>query len=114
MEFGEIRSFCPAFSGEEFLKLPIESDSVAEEPVSSTALKLALSAISAKNKMVLRQSLQNQIDGHDLGYIPLAQCVNWGTKNEGLKNGGFQRQLPKIARFLHLRDYFKITEKQIL
>ena len=39
-----------AFSGEEFRRLPMESvDSVAEEPVSST-LKLAVSAISAKQK----------------------------------------------------------------
>ena len=36
------------FSGDEFRRLPMESDSVAEEPVSST-LRLALSAISAKN-----------------------------------------------------------------
>jgi hypothetical protein len=34
------------FSGEEFRRLPMESDSVALEPVSSTQLKLALSAIS--------------------------------------------------------------------
>ena len=39
-----------AFSGEELRRLPMESvDSVAEEPVSST-LKLAVSAISAKQK----------------------------------------------------------------
>ena len=38
------------FSGEEFRRLPMESDSVALEPVSSTQLKLALSAISAKKK----------------------------------------------------------------
>ena len=49
-----------AFSGEELRRLPMESvDSVAEEPVSST-LKLALSAISAKNK-----TKNELIGGHD-------------------------------------------------
>ena len=42
------------FSGEEFRRLPMESDSVALEPVSSTQLKLALSAISAtKERKIL-------------------------------------------------------------
>ena len=40
---------CGLFSGEELRRLPMESDSVADEPVSST-LKLALSAISAKKR----------------------------------------------------------------
>ena len=43
--FRFLESLPVIFSGEEFRKLPIESDSVADEPVSST-LRLALSAIS--------------------------------------------------------------------